>query len=67
MRSLKKALRDVGIILGTAAATGGIVALESPEVLTVVSAFGPGGAVAVLVLPFLARFLADKLKHRPQA
>ena len=66
MRSLKKALRDVGIILGTAAATGGLVALTSPEVLGIVSALGPGGAFAVLALPLLARFLADKLKHRPQ-
>lgn len=66
MRSVVKALRDVGIILGTAAATAGIVSLESPEVLSVIGALGPGGALAVLVLPFLARFLADKLKHRPQ-
>ena len=63
MRSLKKALRDVGIILGTAAVTAGLVALGSPEVLSVVAALGPGGAVAVLVLPFLAKALQDKLKH----
>lgn len=63
MRSLVKALRDVGIIVGSAAATAGLVSVQSPEALAPLVALGPYGALAVVLVPILAKTLQDKLKH----
>ncbi len=64
MRSLKKALRDVGIIVGSAAAMAGLLTLQSPEALAPFAALGPFGLLAVVVVPILAKTLQDKLKHK---
>ena len=68
MRSLVKALRDVGIVVGSISATAGLLALQNPEVLVPIAALGPYGALAVIVVPIVAKTLQDKFKHsKPSA
>jgi hypothetical protein len=65
-KSIGKALRDVGITVGTVAAVSALTAVQNPEVVAPIIAVlpGPAGAAALLVIPILAKAGIDALKHR---
>lgn len=67
-RSVWKGLRDTGIVIGTAAATAGLIAAQDPEVLAPLAvSLGPYGAIALFVVPWAARAALDAIKHRKDA
>jgi hypothetical protein len=63
-KSFVKALRDVGIVVGSLGATASLLALQNPEILAPLAVTGPFGLVAVLAIPVGAKALQDYLKHR---
>jgi hypothetical protein len=68
-KSLGKALRDVGITVGSVAAIAGLTALANPEVLVPIVAAVPtvAGSIIVLVVPIVAKAGIDAIKHRDKA
>jgi hypothetical protein len=65
-KSIGKALRDVGITVGTVSAVAALTAVSNPEVVAPLVAVlpGPAGAALLLVVPVLAKAGIDALKHR---
>jgi len=63
-KSLGKALRDVGIVVGSIAAVAGLAALQDPTVLVSLVALGPYGPLIAVGIGLAAKAGQDYLKHR---
>jgi hypothetical protein len=64
-KSIGKAFKDVGIVIGSAAAIAGLTVAQDPSILApIAAALGPYGALAILVIPWAARAAQDAIKHR---
>jgi hypothetical protein len=65
-KSIGKALRDVGITVGTVAALAGLTVLAEPATLAPIVAAVPGpvGMVVLLVVPIAVKAAQDAIKHR---
>ncbi|MHA1962424.1 MAG: hypothetical protein ACW99U_19645 [Candidatus Thorarchaeota archaeon] len=68
-RSIGKALRDVGITVGSIGAVAALTAVSSPEVLAPLVAALPsvGGSLLLVVVPVAAKAAIDAIKHRDKA
>lgn len=65
LRSIGKGLKATGILAGSAAVLAAGTALASPEAIGAL--FGPGGAIAVVVINLVGRTIQDAMKHRDAA
>jgi hypothetical protein len=64
-KSVWKAFKSTGRVVGSAAAVAGLVVLSDPEALTPVwVAVGPWGPLAVIGVNFIAKAALDAYKHR---
>lgn len=64
-KSIGKAFRDVGIVIGSTAAIAGLTIAQNPEVIAPIgAALGPWGTFALLAIPWAARTAIDAIKHR---
>jgi hypothetical protein len=64
LKSLGKAFRDTGVLIGVVAATAGLAFAADPTALVPFFAIGPVGPVLVFVINAAARYGLDALKHR---
>jgi hypothetical protein len=64
LKSIGKALRDVGIVVGSVAAVAGLAAAQDPEVLLPLYGLGPYGPIIALAVSIAAKTGQDYIKHR---
>lgn len=64
LRSIGKALRDVGIVIGSTAAVAGLAVAQDPTILAPIAAIGPFGPLVAFGVSIAARAGLDYLKHR---
>ena len=68
-KSIWKALRDVGITVGTASAVVALTVVAEPVTLAPLVAALPsaGGTLLILLVPLVAKAAIDAIKHRDKA